>query len=546
MRRARQTWWSILPALLAAAGGAALIFHQWSGGRPFWVDEEMIALNIRDRSFMSLAGPLWLGQSAPLGWLVLQRAIVMLAGTTEQALRFLPALFGALTLGGAVWIGRRWMTAAGALLLALLCALGLWISFFPLEMKHYSADAFWALVLPALAVWAVETDAAATARRRALAWWAAAALAHWLSNGGLFVTPGCALVLFALLWRRFGAREAAVFALAGLLWLASFAIYYQLSLSHTHHSAYLRGYWRTELPPDSIGIPGTLAWIVKRLPALADDPGGTTMWIALWVSAAAGFVLAPNRALGMACASAPLTAFVLAAAGIVPLWGRFSLWIVPALYAGIAMLADRAVITARGGGRQAVARVALPLLIAAAIVPLAFDIVSRGAGHLREARGPETNHGLQDRDAIEWLLSQRRPGDAIISTRLGWPALWWYGRMTPHDADAARYRVDYGGPGPACRDELRAAMARHTRALVHIGFPDMPKEYEGFGRLLLEQLDRIGVIETYREFAEVGFVAIVALHTPGAEQSSQSLIPRHEREPAPLTGCITVAPAALW
>ena len=38
-----------------------------------WVDEEMIALNLRDRGWLDLAGPLWLGQTAPLGWLALQR-----------------------------------------------------------------------------------------------------------------------------------------------------------------------------------------------------------------------------------------------------------------------------------------------------------------------------------------------------------------------------------------------------------------------------------------------------------------------------------------
>jgi hypothetical protein len=51
-----------------------LYIYQWQGGLPFWLDEETIALNVRDRSFAELTGRLWLGQSAPLGWLVLERA----------------------------------------------------------------------------------------------------------------------------------------------------------------------------------------------------------------------------------------------------------------------------------------------------------------------------------------------------------------------------------------------------------------------------------------------------------------------------------------
>ena len=539
----------ILAALVAAAG-AAFIFHQWTGGRPFWVDEQMIALNIRDRPFAALAGPLWLGQSAPLGWLALQRAVVLIFGTSEQALRFVPACFGAATLGAAFWVGRRWMTGAGALTLVLLCTFGVWLSFYPLEMKHYSADAFWGLVLPALAVWAIEGASPIAVRRRALAWWALAAAAHWLSNGGLFATPGCALLLFVLIWRRLGAREAIVFAAGGVLWLVSFAFYYQLSLGYTHNSPYLRRFWSAELPPASIGVAGTLAWLASRLPLLAEDPGGTSMWVAFWATAVAGFVFAPRLVMGIAFATAPLTAFLLA--GVVPLYQRFALWTVPALYAGVAMLADRAVMSARSADTRRWLRYGTTVAIAAAVLPLAAAIVARGVDDFRHTRVPDTNRGLDDRASTRWLLEQRRPGDAVLSTRLGWPALWWYGQMQPAASiDAGRvaghvshYQVDYLPSGPDC-GELREAMKPHTRALVHIGFPDLP---EGYGELLLRHLDQIGAIASYRQFGHVGFVAVVDLHTPGAEQRSLDLIPLPRRGPAPerLAGCIDVKPAVLW
>jgi hypothetical protein len=59
---------ALLPVIIALAGAAVDTF-QWSRAAPIWLDEEMIAINIRDRSFTELAGPLWLGQSAPYGWL---------------------------------------------------------------------------------------------------------------------------------------------------------------------------------------------------------------------------------------------------------------------------------------------------------------------------------------------------------------------------------------------------------------------------------------------------------------------------------------------
>ena len=68
---------------LVAGLGSALVLAQWADARPLWLDEEMIALNFRDRSFGMLSGRLWLEQSAPLGWLVLQRISLLTLGSGE-------------------------------------------------------------------------------------------------------------------------------------------------------------------------------------------------------------------------------------------------------------------------------------------------------------------------------------------------------------------------------------------------------------------------------------------------------------------------------
>ena len=141
----------LLPAVLLAVIVAGLDVVQLLRAAPLWVDEEMIAINLRDRPFDELPGPLWLGQSAPLGWLVIQRACLLALGTSELALRLVPLLFGLATLAAAAWVGQRWLHRwAGALLVAL-CGISEWMSHYVFELKHYSADAFWALLLPALA-----------------------------------------------------------------------------------------------------------------------------------------------------------------------------------------------------------------------------------------------------------------------------------------------------------------------------------------------------------------------------------------------------------
>src|SRR5262249_54083081 len=191
------------------AAGAVVLIVQWAGTRMFWLDEEMIAINLRDRTFAQLAGPLGLGQTAPYGWLAVQRFFLLVFGSSELALRFVPAAFGVGTLAAAIWVGRRFMTPVGGLALAFLCAAGQWLSFFALVLKHYSSAVFWGLLLPALAVWSVgPVDRRLVDQRRILVWWIVAACAHWLANGALFVAPACALVIVATAGRRTGPRGA--------------------------------------------------------------------------------------------------------------------------------------------------------------------------------------------------------------------------------------------------------------------------------------------------------------------------------------------------
>src|SRR4029450_773278 len=100
-------------AAIVGAIGAALQTYQWAVGRPLWLDEEMIAINVRDRGLSGMAGSLWLSQSAPMGWLVMQHLIVLVLGGSEQALRLLPLLFNLATIATAVWMGRGGVSPLG-------------------------------------------------------------------------------------------------------------------------------------------------------------------------------------------------------------------------------------------------------------------------------------------------------------------------------------------------------------------------------------------------------------------------------------------------
>lgn len=547
-------------AMLIALVGAGLQVHLWAGARPMWLDEEMIALNLRDRALADLAGPLWFGQSAPLGWLALQRAALLMFGTSERAMRLVPVLFGIGTLATAVWIGRRWMGPVGAAALALLCSLGQWLTLYSLELKQYSADMSWGLLLPALAAWVIEprADESTKLTRRAAVWWTAAAIGHWFANGALLVTPACSVVLWVMLWRRGGWRSALAFALLGLGWIASFGLHYALALRDTLGSEYLSGYWAFALPPASAGLGGTLRWLGGQFQPFAVKPGGASLWLLFWLAAASGFVVGSSPRLGLVLATVPFSAFALAGLRVVPLYERLSLWVVPALYAGVALLIDGAVLfgwRAHARGRRT--GVAVALVVAFVGFVVCYDIYWNGREDMRFGRPFDSHHQLDDRTAVRWLMAERQPGDVLMTSHLALPAVWWYGGIPIANAAAAGSRqqdgspileVGYVDPGPDCRhNELRNALNDQPRVLVYFGFrfDDVPK---GFDDLVLDRLAELGTITANRSFAGVGRAAMIDLRLPADASRTVASPPgtRPADVPARLPGCLAVRLARRW
>ena len=150
----QRPWYLIAIAFAAIAIGVHV--YQWYFSRPLWVDEEMLLLNIRDRALGDLTGQLWLNQTAPLGWVAIQHFLIDVFGTHDRLVRALPLVLGIATIIGALWVGIRWMGPLGAAAFVLMCGLGQWTAHYIHEAKPYSADLFVALLLPALAMWALE------------------------------------------------------------------------------------------------------------------------------------------------------------------------------------------------------------------------------------------------------------------------------------------------------------------------------------------------------------------------------------------------------
>jgi hypothetical protein len=523
---------------------------QWLRAAPLWVDEEMIALNLRDRSFADLAGPLWLGQGAPLGWLIVQRAMLLLCGASELCLRFFPLVAGAATILAALWVATRWLHPLPAVLFLLLISIGQWVSHYRFELKHYSVDTFAALLLPALAAWVVETRDDGEVEERWTRWWIVASLIQWISYGALLVMPLCALILSGALYRRLGLRGVLRFAAMGSVWLASFAVHYGLSLQYTDNNRYLRDYWAGHILPRGLDAAGVVAWIGERFERLANNPGGSDWVVAFWCAALLGCVVTRRHLLGAMFASVPVAGFVLAVIRQVPLEDRLALWIVPSLYAGIALLLDAGIHLGRSQhGRRRLA-MALGGVLAAGAFVVGAHVIVRGYRHLDVGVPAVSNRDLDDRSAVAWLQARHRPGDVIVTTQLGWPAIWWYAGLSIREHALGRELPDGTAVLTAsqerersnCRQQFFEALKGRERVLLYAGFPD---EGVSFYDAFVSAVEPYGIVIDFARFGATSLVAVVELFVPSGVTflGDTNITPSdHPMQP----GCVTLRPARRW
>jgi hypothetical protein len=391
-------------------------------------------------------------------------------------------------------VGRRWLGPPATTVLVALCAVNGALLRYSDEAKHYSADAFCVLLLLTLAALAVERPSA----RRVVVWWLVAAACAWFSFAAVLATPGIALVLLASTARR---RVTAwiVPAAGALAWLAAVGLLHLLSLRFAvGDETLLRLNARLGLPPEDGDM---VAWLARRPFTLAKDPFGVPAWFAvpLWAGAAAGAAVAARRhlAFGALLAVPPVTAFALAQQRIVPLYGRFALWLVPPMCVALA-------VAARALAAWAVRRPAptLPRAIAVGLAGAAAVVALAPAG-LAAARPPVVVNGVDDRAAIRFLLAERRPGDLLVVGPSSWPAVGWYaGPGTLATVRVAALHPDRRHCPPP---DLRP----HTRVLAWSGARSSGRDLDG---ALFAALSEVGrVVRALRFDGGVGVLYVADL-----------------------------------
>ena len=206
---------------LFAALGVALRLYHYLRNPSLWHDEAALVVNVLEKSFMELLGPLRFSEAAPPLFLWMEKSAVLVLGESLFALRFLPvaASCGALLLF--VFVARRTLSPAATPWAVLLFAVSDRLLWHACEAKQYSLEVFVAVLL--MAVWLATSGW--THGRRAFVFALLAPSLLCVAYPAAFLYGGVLVALFLELrtsrqvrdWFGYGVLCLTVFATFGLL-----------------------------------------------------------------------------------------------------------------------------------------------------------------------------------------------------------------------------------------------------------------------------------------------------------------------------------------
>lgn len=415
-------------AMVAIAAGVAVRIEQYLIRRSLWLDEASLALNIVHRDFVQLLKPLSYEQGAPFGFLWLERTVVLVLGNNEYALRLVPLAAGVASLLLFHRLARRVLDPHAAVVAMALFAISPALIRYSTEVKQYSSDVFFTLLvlLPAVEVL---RDGPRREHVRALAW--RGALAIWCSHAAILVLGGILVLLGGPAVVRRHGRELRPFLPLVVVLGASVIIDWLVSLRHLTSDPVLRAFWAAGFPPRGLNPLRWARWLLVRVPAVMHVPGNFAIpWLTTALAVIGLLVLGrgrPRHALLLAAVVG--VTLVAAMTRHYPFSGRLVLFLLPVLVLAIA--------ATLGASR-------LRPLVAIAVCVVALGPLD---GFVRVAGHPARISEL--RPVLQYVAGHRRAGDAIDLFHGAEPAFLYYAPALGLPADDVLVRT---APLPPCRD----------------------------------------------------------------------------------------------
>ncbi|MGA9754491.1 MAG: glycosyltransferase family 39 protein [Desulfobaccales bacterium] len=238
---------------IALIFGVAVYFRLYNlGGRDLWTDEAWVALAaMKPTAKEALAA----GQSTPALYLLTVWAMVQLWGHSEVVLRGLSFLFGVGTLWLLWRLSRALVEVPAALLALAAVAFSPIMVYYSKELKQYSGDAFFAV----LVLWLAERLRSGRGRGGWLVLALAGGLGLGFSQALIFTLP----IVVTVLWAGLPQDRRSRLALLGSVWCLAFAAYYLLFIRREVDPE-LVAYWAQDFP-DLTGLVPFFRWLGSAL-----------------------------------------------------------------------------------------------------------------------------------------------------------------------------------------------------------------------------------------------------------------------------------------
>lgn len=335
-------WIAENPEAAIVGIGMALQVITYLWNRPMWLDESSLRGNVVGVAVLDFSGPLWQDQLAPLGFLVVERALAAI-NSRNYVLRAPSLAAGLVSLVLFRHLSARVLPRRSALVALALFASWDDLIYYASEFKPYSIDLAIGLAVTLLAVDAVGR----TPSRRDVARMAVLlAAAPWFSFGSAFLIAGCGLVLLvdALIDGRL--RAATLWLTMGLGWLAMFFAAYRASCALLDPATTMYHFWYFAFLP--LGFPSTVEGLSRTADLLLEvfvnpmnllAPGGSRLGVVLplILLIAGGLSLARRSPRSFLLLAVPVAmAMAASVARYYPFHGRLLLELVPAPFLLIA------------------------------------------------------------------------------------------------------------------------------------------------------------------------------------------------------------------
>ncbi|MCC6981553.1 MAG: glycosyltransferase family 39 protein [Candidatus Melainabacteria bacterium] len=432
-------------AFLLTLIGIGLRIAIYLENRPFWTDEAQLALNLTDRTFAGLIGRLDYCQAAPVGFLLMEKAMLTAFGDSEYVLRFIPLLAGVLSQVFFLQLAKKLLQPGAVPIAVALFALSEALLRYSSELKPYSLDVLVSILLMLSGFMILDPSS----RRKGLVLlFVGAIVSPWVSYASLLTmiaVLGAALLKYR---RERGRQTLACLLMCGFIWVLSSVLMYILSLQPLMNSTCKDALmdFRAAIPHNATAV----VWIYRKFQELLLYPFGLSVTgggIGVLCAVAGGVSFASQRRMHFFVLTVP---FALSMVGswlcIYPLFGRFLLFAVPAFQL---LVAEGALSLCR---RLTPGSVALAATVILSLFLPRLDWISLSSNSL-------TVNRIDVRGVIKHVIANRKCGDRIYVYYGGYFPAVYYGRR----AGLVREEFQVGVPGYWWNRELREALLAEWR-----------------------------------------------------------------------------------